>query len=151
MTVSGPSSRMGRQISHTNPSCSGPRASPSKIRKTGFLFVFYVLSSTLFQLPPLRFPSFHCVRGCWDRIQDDGIEPKRCWDRTPRCWDGTQRMLGWNPRMLGSKQDAGIEPKDAWIEPKRLTSQTNAECSGSRVSPSNRYTDSQLIPRQLIF
>ncbi len=28
--------------------------------------VFYVLYSTLFHLPPLR---FHCVGGCWDRTQ----------------------------------------------------------------------------------
>jgi hypothetical protein len=29
--------------------------------------VFYVLYSTLFHLPALR---FHCVGGCWDRTQD---------------------------------------------------------------------------------
>jgi len=30
-------------------------------------FSFYVRYSTLLNLPPLR---FHCVGGCWDRIQD---------------------------------------------------------------------------------
>ena len=30
-------------------------------------FFMYVLYSTLFYLPPLR---FHCVGGCWDRTQD---------------------------------------------------------------------------------
>jgi hypothetical protein len=29
-------------------------------------FSFYVLYSTLLNLPPLR---FHCVRGCWDPTQ----------------------------------------------------------------------------------
>ncbi len=32
----------------------------------GFFFM-YVLYSTLFHLPPLR---FHCVGGCWDRTQE---------------------------------------------------------------------------------
>ncbi len=32
-----------------------------------YLFIFYVLYSALLHLPALR---FHCVGGCWDRIQD---------------------------------------------------------------------------------
>ncbi len=43
------------------------------IRGGDFLFVFYVLYSTLLYLPTLK---FHCVDGCWDRTQhccDSGI------------------------------------------------------------------------------
>jgi hypothetical protein len=33
----------------------------------GFLWIFYVLYSTMLHLPPLR---FNCVGDCWDRTQD---------------------------------------------------------------------------------
>ncbi len=36
-------------------------------RRGIFMNFFYVLYSTLFHLPPLR---FHCVGGCWDPSQD---------------------------------------------------------------------------------
>ncbi len=42
-----------------------------------WIFYFYVRSSTLLHLLPLR---FHCVGGCWDRTQDCcdfGIDSRR--------------------------------------------------------------------------
>jgi hypothetical protein len=45
--------------------------------KGDFLGLFYVMYSTLFHLPSLR---FHCVGGCWDRTQDScdyGIDCQR--------------------------------------------------------------------------
>jgi hypothetical protein len=88
---------MGRQTSHTNSSCSAPRASPPN-RKNGIVVVFYVLYSKVFQLPPLR---FYCVGGCWDRIQDAGIEPKML-GSNPKMLGLNLKMLGSNSRMLGA-------------------------------------------------
>ncbi len=38
-----------------------------QIRNIRFIFIFFVLYSSLLHLPPLR---FHCADGCWDSTQD---------------------------------------------------------------------------------
>jgi hypothetical protein len=47
--------------------CGGRRIVSGVTTTGGFFGFFCVLYSTLLHLPSLR---FHCVGGCWDRIQD---------------------------------------------------------------------------------
>ncbi len=48
--------------------CTTIKIRRKKCSEIVFLFSFYLRYSTLLHLPPLR---LHCVRGCWDRTQQD--------------------------------------------------------------------------------